>query len=110
MKHTINAIESLFEQLLSALKNHNEVFLIENEDDYSYETPNGEEAEPSDYQVYFEIDKYGYGNSYAIAKLENGIAHLIGLGENDHDKQISIENFNMSEIFDLANLCTFESE
>lgn len=108
MENTLNTIESLFEQLLVALKNHNEVFFVENEDDYGYLTPDDDkEVELNDYQVYFEIDKYGYGNAYAISKLENGIAYLIGSGENDDEKEISIENFNMGELFDLGRLCNF---
>ena len=106
MEETLDTIDKLFETVLEKLQNHNEIFLIEDEEGFSYTTPEGEEAEPLDYQVYSSVDKYGHYNTYAIRELKDGQAYLIGVADTEGNKVESIGNFGIAELYDLARLCT----
>lgn len=104
MKHIIESVDILFAKMLEVLQNHNENFLIEGEEGFT--NPEGEEIYDGDYQVYSDVDRYGHYNVYAITKLENGIAHLIGIQDTEGTKEIEISLLSMGELYDLAKLCT----
>jgi hypothetical protein len=65
----------------------------------------GKEANTSDYQVYSDVSKHGFHDTYAIQKLENGICYLIGIGETEGDLEVSVNSLNFEELYSLANLC-----
>lgn len=111
MENVLKQIDVLFEQVIDKLCSHNETFFIENEDDYGYVSLAGNEVNECEFTVYSDSDKYGYYNQYAIQRIENGVAYLIGIGDTEGDKELLIKcDFNYIELYAIAKLCNFDAE
>lgn len=108
MEKVLEQIDVLFEEVIDKLCNHNETFFIENKDDYGYVSLDGDEVNECDFTVYSDSDKYGYHNEYAIQRIDNGVVYLIGIGDNDGNKELNIKSdFNYIELYNIAKLCVF---
>jgi hypothetical protein len=111
MENVLKQIDVLFEQVIDKLCSHNETFFIENEEDYGYVSLAGDEVNECEFTVYSDSDKYGYYNQYAIQRIENGVAYLIGIGDTEGDKELLIKSdFNYIELYAIAELCNFDDE
>jgi len=107
MRNLLAEIDGLNDELARMLSTHNEVFFVENEDDFGYLDLEGEEINEIDFYVYSTTNKYGESLDYAIREINDGILFLVGLGEADGEIELNLNDLNYQQLYDLAQLCDF---